>query len=70
MEGRLCMILWGIDESEITGDILDRHVPRPGNRKMGGRYLPNARREGAQYKMVFHLQEVPQGGLPLSLCDS
>jgi len=29
------MILWGIDGSEITGDILGRHVPRPGKRGMG-----------------------------------
>jgi hypothetical protein len=51
------MTLCGIDESEITGDVLDRRVPHPGNRRMGGRHLPNAKREGAQYKMVFHFRD-------------
>jgi hypothetical protein len=40
LEEKLCMLLLRIDESEITGDILNRHVPRPGNRRMGGGTSP------------------------------
>jgi hypothetical protein len=52
------MILCGIDEQEITGDVLDRRVPRPGN---WGRHLPNARWEGAQPKMIIPLREPCRG---------
>jgi hypothetical protein len=57
LEERDCMILWRIDETGITIDILGRPVPRPGNWGIGGRHLPKARWEGAQYKMVFHLRD-------------
>ena len=55
------MLLFRIDESEITGDLLNRYVPRPGNRRMGGRHLPNSRQDGAQPEMTIPLGKPRRG---------
>ena len=53
------MILWGIDEPEITGDILGRHVPRPAKRGMGrGTYqMPS----GKGHNILLFLSGSPSG---------
>jgi len=54
------MVLWRNDASEITGDILSRHVPRPGNRGMGrGTYqMPG----GKGHIIWLFLSGSPAGG--------
>src|SRR4030042_3724328 len=54
------MVLWRNDRSEITGDILGRHVPRPAKRGMGrGTYqIPG----GKGHNICLFLFGSPAGG--------
>jgi hypothetical protein len=60
LEERDCMILWRIDESGITADILGRPVPRPGNWGIGGGTCLKPGGRGHNIKWFF-ISGIPEG---------